>query len=235
MKDQMVHSWQTDIKQAKIIQEKLAHQIKITKLPSAIKKIAGFDVSYLKSRNIMIGGMVVMNIPALEVVETRIESQPISFPYIPGFLSFREAPVLLRVIGKQEENIDVFLFDGHGQAHPRGLGIASHIGVLLDKPTLGCAKKRLVGVYDPPADNRGACSDLTYRDKIIGKVLRTRPGIKPIFVSVGHRANLLQGIRLIMSCCTKYRIPEPLRRAHGLVTAARNKIEQEGISIEQIN
>jgi deoxyribonuclease V len=221
MKGQYSHSWQVDFKQAKIIQEELAKRVKITKLPSSLKKIAGFDVSYLKAQDLLIGGMVVMNLPSLEIVETRIRTSSISFPYVPGYLSFREAPVLLDLISTYRKKIDLFLFDGHGIAHPRGLGIAAHIGVLIDKPSLGCAKKKLVGLFNPPAPGRGATSDLIYQGKIIGKVVRTKTGIKPVFVSVGHRTDLQQGVALILSCCRKYRLPEPLRQAHQLVTAWR--------------
>jgi deoxyribonuclease V len=224
-KDQFWHSWQTDIQQAKIIQQRLAQQIIICKLPKPIKKIAGFDVSYLKSRNMLIGGMVVMNSPELTVLETIIQTAPVSFPYIPGYLSFREAPVLLDLITSFTRKIDVFLFDGHGVAHPRGLGIAAHIGVLINKPSLGCAKKKLVGEFDPPADHRGATSNLIYKGKIVGQVLRTKTGTKPIFVSVGHRLTLHQGVDLALSCCRRYRLPEPLRQAHQLVTTWRKEYE----------
>jgi len=230
IKDQFRHTWQTSIQQAKIIQEDLAKKIKISKLQVPIKKIAGFDVSYLKSRNLLIGGMVVMNFPELNVLETIIQTSPISFPYIPGYLSFREAPVLLDLITSQRQNIDVFLFDGHGIAHPRGLGIAAHIGVLIDKPCLGCAKKKLVGEFDQPADQRGSASNLTYKGKKIGQVLRTRPGTKPVFVSVGNRITLQQGVELILSCCRKCRLPEPLRQAHQLVTSWRKEYEKSKVN-----
>ncbi len=229
MKDQLFHSWQADFKQAKIIQEELAKKVRINKLPSPIKKIAGFDVSYLKSQNLLIGGMVVISFPTLEVIETRIQTSPISFPYVPGYLSFREAPVLLDLITTYKKKIDLFLFDGHGIAHPRGLGIAAHIGVLIDKPSLGCAKKKLVGIFEPLANHRGAAVNLNYQGKTIGKVLRTKTGIKPVFVSIGHRTDLQQGVDLILSCCRKYRLPEPLRLAHQLVTTWRKEYEESKI------
>jgi deoxyribonuclease V len=229
MKGQFSHSWQTDFKQAKIIQEELAKNVKIRKLPLPIKKIAGFDVSYLKSQDLLIGGMVVMKLPSLEVIETRIRTSPITFPYVPGYLSFREAPVLLDLISAYRKKIDLFLFDGHGIAHPRGLGIAAHIGVLIDKPSLGCAKKKLVGLFIPPALRRGATSNLIYQGKTIAKVVRTKTGIKPVFVSVGHRTDLQQGVGVILSCCRKYRLPEPLRQAHLLVTAWRREYAESQI------
>jgi deoxyribonuclease V len=225
-KDPLQHSWQTDIKQAKVIQEKLAKKIIVCKLSKPVKRIAACDVSYLKSRNMLIGGMVIMDWPGLNIIETVIQTNPVTFPYIPGYLSFREAPVLLALIARFKRKIDIFMFDGHGRAHPRGLGIASHIGVLLDKPSLGCAKKKLVGAYDQPADRKGASAHLTFKGKIVGRVVRTRAGTKPVFVSVGHRITLRQGVELILSCSRKYRIPEPLRQAHQLVTAWRREYEQ---------
>ena len=229
MKGRLSHSWQADFKQAKLIQEELAKNVKISKLTSTVKNIAGFDVSYLKSEDLLIGGMVVMNLPSLEVIATRIQTSPISFPYVPGYLSFREAPVLLDLISKYRKKIDLFIFDGHGLAHPRGLGIAAHIGVLIDKPSLGCAKKKLVGAFNPPALRRGATSDLIYQGKTIGKVVRTKTGIKPVFVSVGHRTDLQQGVEVILSCCRNYRLPEPVRQAHQLVTAWRKEYAESRI------
>jgi deoxyribonuclease V len=226
MKDTVFHSWQADIKQAKVIQETLAKKIIISRLPSPLAKVAGFDVSYFKGRNILIGGMVIMNFPTLEVIHTKVKTNPISFPYVPGYLSFREAPVILDLIAEIKETIDVYIFDGHGQAHPRGLGIAAHIGVWIDRPCVGCAKKKLVGDYDQPDNRRGAHGALIYKGQTIGSVLRTKPGVKPVFVSIGHRTNLPESIDLILSCCTKYRIPEPLRQAHQLVTAYRKELEK---------
>jgi deoxyribonuclease V len=230
MKERVFHSWQNDFTQAKIIQEKLAQQIIISKLPSPLKKIAGFDVSYLPEKNTLIGGMVILSYPALEVMSLKVRTRPITFPYVPGFLSFREAPVILDLFGAETGDVDVFLFDGQGVAHPRGLGIAAHVGVLVDKPSVGCAKKKLVGEYDPPSNWRGASSDLVYKGNVVGKVLRTRTGIKPVFVSIGHRTNLRQSVELIISCCRKYRIPEPLRLAHQLVTTSRTATDLSEIT-----
>jgi deoxyribonuclease V len=131
---------------------------------------------------------------------------------------------LLQLIDSFAETIDVFIFDGHGLAHPRGLGIASHIGVLTDHPSIGCAKKKLVGAYDEPAGNKGATSDLIYKDKLVGKVLRTRDRVKPVFISAGHRVNLDDAVALIFKCCTRYRIPEPTRLAHQYVTRAKRNL-----------
>jgi deoxyribonuclease V len=166
--------------------------------------------------------MVILEYPSLELFENHQIEDKITFPYIPGYLSFREAPAILQLIELYAKNVDIFIFDGHGIAHPRGLGIASHIGVLADIVTIGCAKKKLIGTYQDPGIEKGAASDLVYKDNVVARVLRTREKVKPVFVSVGHRVNLDQATDLIQSCCTRYRLPEPTRLAHQLVTKAKN-------------
>jgi deoxyribonuclease V len=209
---------QYTIDEAKNIQRQLAQNVSICKLPSTIRVVAGFDVSYLIDRNILIAGMAALDYPSLNILDSRIITDSIVFPYIPGYLSFREAPALLRLIAEYKKEIDIYVFDGHGLAHPRGLGIASHIGILIEKPSIGCAKKRLIGTYRMPATARGSKSNLMYQGKIVGQVIRTKTNIKPIIVSVGNQANLDQATDLILNCCTKYRIPEPTRQAHLLVS-----------------
>ena len=143
------------------------------------------------------------------------------FPYIPGLLSFREAPILLRAFRKLKNNPDVILFDGQGIAHPRSFGLASHMGLILDKPSIGCAKSRLVGEYGSVENTAGAYSKLIYGNKIVGVVLRTKNNTKPIFVSPGHKTNLTFAIRIALKTCCGYRIPEPTRQAHLLVNKLR--------------
>ena len=151
---------------------------------------------------------------AFEVVETAIASMDVTFPYIPGLLSFREAPVCLAAVEKLENEPDVFLIDGQGIAHPRRLGLASHLGLFLDKPTIGCAKSRLTGTFEEPAVEKGSNRPLYDGDEVIGAVVRTRSNVKPLFVSVGHRCMLEDAIDLTLACATKYRLPEPTRLAH---------------------
>jgi deoxyribonuclease V len=218
------HSWQISINEAKELQKRLARRIKVCNLPMYIHKIAGFDVSYLNNRDMLIAGMVILEYPSLKILERFVITDRITFPYIPGYLSFREAPPLIKLIDEYSKEIDIFIFDGHGIAHPRGFGIASHIGVLINKPSIGCAKKKLVGEYEMPAPEKGSHSDLVYKGQIVGKVLRTRKEKKPVFISIGNRVNLNQATELILKCSEKYRIPEPTRRAHHLVSVHKDTI-----------
>jgi deoxyribonuclease V len=185
--------------------------------------VAGFDVSYVKEENTLIAGMVLLSYPSLVLEEKFVITDKIQFPYVPGYLSFREAPVLLRLI-RSNTRADVFVFDGHGIAHPRGLGIAAHIGVLTQKASIGCAKKKLTGDYEMPGMKKGDCSDLVYKGIVCGSVLRTKDHIKPVFVSVGHLVNLKESVRFILCCTTRYRLPEPTRLAHLAVTEYRKKL-----------
>jgi deoxyribonuclease V len=153
-----------------------------------------------------------------ERVETVAAEQETRFPYIPGLLSFREAPVCLEAVGKLRRQPDLFVIDGQGVAHPRRLGLASHLGLFFDRPTIGCAKSRLIGTYDEPGPEKGACSPLYDREEVIGAVVRTRSRVKPVFVSVGHKCTLEDAIHVTLACTTRYRIPEPTRLAHQAVS-----------------
>ncbi len=156
-----------------------------------------------------------------EQVETVTAQQETRFPYIPGLLSFREAPVCLEAVAKLKQRPDLFMIDGQGVAHPRRLGLASHLGLFLDRPTIGCAKTRLIGTYEEPGRERGAHGLLRDDDDTIGAVVRTRSRVKPVFVSVGHKCTLEDAIRITLSCATRYRIPEPTRLAHQAVSTLR--------------
>ncbi len=208
------HPWKVTLEEAKDLQRNLARKIKIRKLPSSINRVAGFDVSYLKKENILIAGMVVLDYPSLNFIDSFVITDQIDFPYIPGYLSFREAPVLIKLIDQYRHLAQVFIFDGHGIAHPRGLGIASHIGVLVNQPCIGCAKKKLIGKYILPENERGSISDLIYKNATVGKVLRTKRNVKPVFVSIGNLVNLNEAAEFILNCTRKYRLPEPARLAH---------------------
>jgi deoxyribonuclease V len=160
----------------------------------------------------------------LEVIETRTAVTRLIFPYIPGLLSFREIPSLAACLGKVESKVDVVICDGHGIAHPRGFGLASHLGVLLRAPTVGCAKSLLVGGYEQPGRNRGSYTPLLYEGKRVGSVLRTRDGVKPVFVSPGHLSDQLGSRRLVLACATRYRLPEPTRHADRLAGEAKRRL-----------
>ena len=221
MPDRFYHSWNMNINEARSVQKKLANNIREIKVSAPVHTVAGFDVSYLKEENKMIAGMVLLKYPSLDILESVTHTGKINFPYIPGYLSFREAPLLIELINNYIDKIDVFIFDGHGIAHPRGLGIASHIGVLIQKPSIGCAKKKLVGQYNEPGKNKGDVSDLYFNKQLVAKVLRTRNNVKPVFVSVGNLVTLNEALRVILNCVKKFRIPEPTRLAHNLVTSQK--------------
>jgi len=157
----------------------------------------------------------------LEHMETVTAQLETTFPYIPGLLSFREAPVCLEVVKQLRHEPDLFVIDGQGVAHPRRFGLASHLGLFLDKPTIGCAKSRLIGTYEEPGPEKGAYSPLYDRDEVIGAVVRTRARVKPVFVSVGHKCTLEDAIRLTLACTGRYRIPEPTRLPHQAVSRLR--------------
>ena len=213
--------WNLSVKQARAVQIELAARISYQSIPNHIRRVAGCDVAYSKENQQLIAGMVVLAYPSLSIIDTITITESITFPYIPGYLSFREAPALLNLINKYPDSIDLFLFDGHGIAHPRHLGIAAHIGVLIDKPTIGCAKKRLVGYFDPPGIEKGCMSDLIYNDKVVGRVVRTKQNVKPLFISIGNAVDLEGAVDVVLRCCSKYRLPEPTRLADIEVAKAK--------------
>jgi deoxyribonuclease V len=225
MPQSLCHDWRADLVEAKNIQLSLAKKVKQCITVTSPRYLAGFDTAYLKSDNISIAGMIIVEYPSLGVVDQFIHKQRISFPYIPGYLSFREAPALMALIDAHAKSVDMFIFDGHGIAHPRGLGIAAHIGVLCNVPSIGCAKKKLVGTYELPENSVGAYSVLIYKEKVVGHVLRTKRNVKPIYVSVGHRTTLDQARILLLNCVRKHRIPEPTRLAHLLVSSYRKNYQ----------
>jgi len=164
-----------------------------------------------------------MSLPDLAPLEEKTAVKKGIFPYVPGLLTFREGPALLEAFGRLENKPDLIFFDGQGLAHPRRLGLASHLGIFLDTPSIGCAKSRLVGRYTQPPEKKGGWTRLTDRGELVGAVLRTRTGVSPVFVSVGHRVDLDSAISLTLSACRKYRLPEPIRAAHSLVTRLKTE------------
>ena len=218
-----MHNWNITSKEAVEIQKSLAKKVSFHKLPENISTIAGYDISYHYKSEKMVAGMVVLEYPSLKEIDKYFYTNKISFPYISGLLSFREAPIVLELIQEHSLQVDVNIFDGHGIAHPRGIGLASHIGVLLNIVSIGCAKSKLVGNYDLPKGTKGSNTDLTYKSKVVGKVLRTKDNVKPVFISVGNRVMLKELPQFVLSCTTKYRIPEPTRLAHNAVTEYKRK------------
>ncbi len=222
MRVKQLHSWQLSPKEAIAIQGSLASQVIRKGHLEEIRFIAGADISTEKDSTQAYAGVVVMTYPGLEVVEERGVIFELSFPYVPGLLAFREAPPLLKVFEEIRHEPDLILFDGQGIAHPRGLGIAAHMGLLLDKPSIGCAKSLLFGLFEEPGDQQGVFSYLYDKHKnIIGSVVRTRTGVQPVFVSIGHRIDLSTAIKYVLSSCRGYRIPDPIRHAHNFVNRLR--------------
>ena len=191
-------------------------------LGKKVRWVGGCDVAYTKkNRPIFFAGVVVLDIEKMETTEAVFAKGEERYPYIPGFLSFRELPVLLKALKKIRHVPEVFIFDGQGIAHPQGLGLASHLGVLIDLPTVGCAKSKLVGDYQAFPPKRGAYEYLYFKRKKVGAEVCTKDRIKPLYVSPGHRIDILSGIRVVLLSCAEFRISEPIRRAHILATLAR--------------
>jgi len=221
MRTRDVHRWKVTPEEAVRIQEDLRRLVTLRDEFGPIRIVAGLDVSLTRSEGTATGGIVALNFPDLELIETATTTQPIEFPYIPGLLSFRETPVLLAAFDLLAAEPDLLMVDGHGFAHPRRFGIACHIGLLLDIPTVGCAKSRLIGQYEEPGPQPGDSSPLMVGTEIVGSVLRTKAGAKPVFVSQGNRVSLESVERLVLQCTKGQRLPEPTRLAHRLVSQAR--------------
>ncbi len=209
-----MHSWDITPSHAVLLQNELAGQIIRKCRVGAITKIAGVDVSV--RNEIARAAVVVFDYPGLNHLEYAVAERRVTFPYVPGLLSFREGPVILDAIDKLSIDPHMFFFDGQGIAHPRRLGIASHIGLLLGVPSIGCAKSRLCGQYNEPGVKRGSFVPLVDRNEIVGAVVRTRTKAKPVFVSIGHDIDLPNSIQYVLDCCRGFRLPETIRRAHQL-------------------
>jgi deoxyribonuclease V len=199
------------VKEARDIQIEMANRVVVEKILSP-KIVAGVDVSV--KDGLARAAVVVMSAGDMSIIEISAHTMKVSFPYIPGLLAFREIPVILAAFDKLKTLPDALIVDGQGIAHPRRFGLASHLGVELDLPAIGCAKTRLVGVYEEPEDCKGAYTYLRDKDEIIGAVLRTRKGVKPVFISTGHKVDLEGSIKVISSLTLKFRLPEPIRSAH---------------------
>jgi deoxyribonuclease V len=218
-----LHPWNVGIRRARTIQESLRARLRLPTRAARrrIAFVAGADVSYDRGSDVIYGAVVILSYPDLEIVETSGSVALARFPYVPGYLSFREIPILLRAFRRIRRKPDVVLCDGQGIAHPRGFGLASHLGMVLGVPSVGCAKSRLVGEHDEPARPRGSTAPLTYEGRTVGMVLRTRDGVAPIYVSQGYRVDLDGATRLALDCCRGVRLPEPTRQAHMEVNRLR--------------
>ncbi len=217
------HSWKLSPKEAVELQKQLREHILLTPLKKRPLLIGGADVSMNLYAKEGYAGFVVLNAQTLEIIDHAVIKAPIDFPYIPGLLSFREIPMLLGAWEMLTTKPDVIVVDGVGYAHPRRMGIATHLGLVLDVPTIGCAKSVLTGVYKEPAENVGSISYLSdpKNNETIGAALRTKRGVKPVFVSPGHRITLEESLEIVSKCVLKHRLPEPTRLAHNTVNEYR--------------
>jgi deoxyribonuclease V len=218
---EQLHEWSLAPREAVELQKRLRERVRITPLKKKIETVAGADISFNKYDPTLYAGIVVLRLPTLEVVEEVGVVSETKFPYVPGLLSFRESPSVLEAWAKLKTEPDAVMFDGQGLAHPRRVGIASHVGLLIDRPTLGCAKSVLIGKFEPPGEERGEWSPMVDKGETVGAALRTKTRVQPIYVSPGHLIDLAGAIELTLACDGGYRQPEPTRRAHLLVNALR--------------
>ncbi|MGD0779337.1 MAG: deoxyribonuclease V [Dehalococcoidales bacterium] len=208
------HGWRVTTKQAMAIQMELAGEVSRAGKINAPRFIAGVDISVNRFSKRGTGAVVVLSYPDLQIAEIQVVMDRIEFPYVPGLLSFREAPLILAAFEKITLTPDIIMVDGQGIAHPRRFGIASHLGLLLGLPTIGCAKSRLCGEHEIPGNEAGSYKELKDNGEVIGAVLRTRAGVKPLYVSIGHMIELNSAMEWVVACCRGYRLPEPTRLAH---------------------
>jgi deoxyribonuclease V len=229
-----LHDWNLSYAEARRVQGELAGRVRFVPLQKEPRLIAGLDCAFSTDGKRIFAAAVVLRVSGFrpgraegpegfefEQVETVTAVQETRFPYIPGLLSFREAPVCLEAVAKLSRQPDLFMIDGQGVAHPRRLGLASHLGLFLERSTIGCAKSRLIGTFEEPSTGKGAWSPLLDGEEVIGAVVRTRSRVRPVFVSVGHRCTLEDAIRVTLVCAARYRIPEPTRLAHQVVSKLR--------------
>jgi deoxyribonuclease V len=214
MRVQALHEWEVSVAHAREIQFSLAKRVSTENRVVNPCFIAGIDISAPDAQGVARGAAVVLRYPDLGIVEVKEAQSKIRFPYVPGLLSFRESPLILAACEKLSNVPDLILVDGQGIAHPRRFGLASHVGLLLDLPTIGCAKSILCGQHQPVAEEAGSHAELLDKGELIGAALRTKSGVKPIYVSVGHKINLVSALEWVMKCCRGYRLPEPTRLAH---------------------
>ena len=222
---QNLHKWNLTPAQARDLQEELRRQISLRPIRKKVQVVGGLDCSLDKRKGRIFAAAVVFSFPQLQLVETATAGLPLTFPYVPGLLSFREIPVCLEAIQKVQTPVDLWLIDGQGIAHPRRIGLASHLGLFLDTPTIGCAKSRLIGTYDEPNPEKGNFSWLYDKEEKIGAVVQTRTHVKPLFISPGHLCSFEDAIKYTLACTTKYRLPEPTRIAHQTVTQIKQTFD----------
>jgi deoxyribonuclease V len=206
--------WRVSTARAREMQAELAVEVSRHGGPPSPRLIAGADISVNRWAKTGTAAVVVLDYPEMRIVETELVTERVEFPYVPGLLSFREAPLTLAAFEKLTATPDLAIVDGQGVAHPRRLGLAAHLGLCLGVPTIGCAKSRLIGEHDEPGFAAGSYAELRDGGEVIGAVVRTRAGVKPVYVSIGHMIDLAAAIKWVLGCCRGYRLPEPTRLAH---------------------
>ncbi len=218
------HDWNVTYQKALEIQNGLRERLILEDryIPEPIKTVAGADISYSRTSNTFFASVVLLDFQTMEIIERTSSEGEAGFPYIPGMLTFREGPVLIEAFRELALPPDIIIFDGQGIAHPRGFGLASHMGLVLDTPSIGCGKKKLVGSYEDPGTEPWDYSRLVHNDETVGVALRTKKKVNPVFISQGHRIGLNKAMEVVRSCCRGYRLPEPTRKAH--LTARENRL-----------
>ncbi|MBI4216384.1 MAG: deoxyribonuclease V [Chloroflexi bacterium] len=214
MKARELHPWGVSRAEAEAIQARLASLVIQRDEVGSVRLVAGADLAASRDRSSARGAVVVLSYPSLALAEVQTVEGEVDFPYIPGLLSFRETPLLLEAFAKLRVTPDLLLVDGQGLAHPRRFGLACHVGLLLDLPTIGCAKSRLVGEHAPLGPEAGAWAELVHKGEKVGLALRTKEGAKPLYISIGHRVSLEAAQNWTLACCLGRRLPEPCRLAH---------------------
>ena len=218
-----LHPWKVTPEEAIQIQENLRQRIILQKMFSSVRTIGGGDVSYQKEGSFLFGAMVILSFPQMETLDAATAYGRISFPYFPGLLTFREGPILTKTFQKLRIRPDILIFDGQGIAHPREMGLATHLGIWFNLPSIGCAKTPLLGKPKTPRPSKGSFELIQKDGKEVGVMLRTKDRVRPVFVSPGYGIDLPTSIRLILDSCQGFRIPEPLRRAHHFSRILREK------------
>ncbi len=216
------HHWALSPYEAQSLQKQMRERVRVTPHSGNVSRLAGIELAHSRSSNHLRVGIAILSFPELALLECVTHVHQSDFPYIPGLLSFREVPAILEALGKLTQVPDLLLVNGHGVAHPNGLGVASHLGVLLDLPTVGCARSVLVGSYVEPELFAGASSSLVWQGEIIGTVYRSRNRVAPLFISVGHGLSRQQAQDWVVACCQHYRLPEPLRLAQIALGASKS-------------
>lgn len=223
------HPLDVSVAEARQWQERLRGEVREGPMLDAagVKVVAGTDISYLREMRLALGAVILMSYPGLEILEETTSVVEVGFPYVPGFLSFRELPALIPALEALHRTPDLIFADGQGLAHPRGFGLASHLGILTGIPSVGCAKSRLLGEAEEPGPRVGDWEPLVHGDMTVGAVLRTRAGVKPLYVSVGHMIDLPTCLEMVLSCLRGRRLPEPQRKAH-LATEVLKRKARDG-------